>query len=92
MDRVALGSGNTNAFCLIRPPGHHAGYVGATAKCGQNGFCFLNHVVLAATHARLAWGVRRFAVVDLDAHFGNGTAELLADDDAERLKMLLAAL
>ena len=77
---VAGGCAGTNAFCLVRPPGHHAGYVGATAKCGQNGFCFLNNVVLGATHARLSWGLKRFAVVDIDVHFGNGTAELLHND------------
>ena len=54
--------------------------MGATAKCGQNGFCFLNNVVLGAMHARLAWGLKRFAVVDIDVHFGNGTAELLHGD------------
>ena len=81
VDRVMLSKSNTNAFCLIRPPGHHAGYVGATAKCGQNGFCFLNNVVLGITHARLAWGVQRVAVIDIDVHYGNGTAELLRSDD-----------
>ena len=50
--------------------------------CGQ-GFCLLNNVAIGAMHARLAWGVRRFAVVDIDVHFGNGTAEILdGDDDA----------
>ena len=71
----------TNAFCLVRPPGHHAGYVGATAECGQHGFCFFNNVVLGAMHARLHWGLKRFAVIDIDVHYGNGTAELLEHDE-----------
>jgi acetoin utilization deacetylase AcuC-like enzyme len=65
----------------VRPPGHHAGYVGATAECGQHGFCFFNNVVLGATHARLQWGMKRFAVIDIDVHYGNGTAELLEHDE-----------
>ena len=81
VDRIVLSKSNANAFCLVRPPGHHAGYVGARAKCGQNGFCFLNNVVLGITHARLAWGLQRVAVIDIDVHYGNGTAELLRSDD-----------
>jgi len=50
-------------------------------RCCTNGFCLLNNVVLGATHARLRWGLRRVAVVDIDVHFGNGTAELLAEDE-----------
>jgi acetoin utilization deacetylase AcuC-like enzyme len=70
----------TNAFCLVRPPGHHAGRCGSTHGCETNGFCLLNNVVLGLMHARLKWGLRRVAVIDIDAHFGNGTAELLRGD------------
>ena len=44
------------------------------------GFCLINNVVMGLTHARLRWGIRRVAVVDIDAHFGNGTAEMLRHD------------
>jgi acetoin utilization deacetylase AcuC-like enzyme len=58
----------------------------AACKCTRafrstpNGFCILNNVVVGLTHARLKWGLRKIAVVDIDAHFGNGTAELLQGD------------
>ena len=69
-----------NVFCCIRPPGHHSGRYGNTAGCGQNGFCLLNNVAIAATYARIKYGLRRYAVIDIDAHFGNGTAEIVAND------------
>ena len=69
-----------NAFCLTRPPGHHAGRFGATEDCCSNGFCLLNNVCAGIAHARVAWGVRRVAVIDLDVHFGNGTCEILRGD------------
>ena len=69
-----------NAFCCVRPPGHHAGRYGNTAGCGQNGFCLLNNVAIGAMYARIKYGLRRIAVIDIDAHFGNGTAEILEND------------
>ena len=68
---------STNAFCLVRPPGHHAGRCGGTHGCDMNGFCLINNVVVGLMHARLRWGLRRVAVIDIDAHFGNGTAGTL---------------
>jgi len=55
------------AFCAVRPPGHHAG----PDRAG--GFCLVNHAALAAEHALRRRGLARVAVVDLDAHHGNGT-------------------
>lgn len=66
--RVAESGGV--AYALGRPPGHHAG----RATCG--GHCYLNNAVVAF-HALRGAGVERVAVLDLDFHFGNGTAELL---------------
>lgn len=63
-----------NAFCAIRPPGHHA-------KPGESmGFCLFNNVAIAARHALEAHGLQRVAVVDFDVHHGNGTEEALAGD------------
>jgi acetoin utilization deacetylase AcuC-like enzyme len=62
------------AFCLTRPPGHHA--EASTAM----GFCFFGNVATAVAHARAAHGVRKVAVLDWDVHHGNGTQDLLWDD------------
>lgn len=56
-----------NAYCLVRPPGHHA-----EADAGH-GFCCFNNVGIAAAHALSALGLSRVAVVDYDVHHGNGT-------------------
>ncbi|WP_295534669.1 histone deacetylase family protein [uncultured Pseudacidovorax sp.] len=63
-----------NAFCAVRPPGHHA--------CREQamGFCFLNNVAIAARHALDEHGISRVAVVDFDVHHGNGTEDILAGD------------
>ncbi|HEX9206168.1 MAG TPA: histone deacetylase [Candidatus Deferrimicrobiaceae bacterium] len=63
-----------NAFCAVRPPGHHAGR--ATAM----GFCFVNNVAVGASYARSAYGVARICILDWDAHHGNGTQDLFEED------------
>src|SRR5215831_7121115 len=65
-DRVIAGE-LTNAFCAIRPPGHHA------LMRGAMGFCFLNNVAIGALHAIERHGLKRVAVIDFDVHHGNGT-------------------
>lgn len=69
-----------NVFCCVRPPGHHAGRYGSTRGCTQNGFCLLNNVAIGAYYARIKYGYRRIAIIDFDAHFGNGTAEIFEKD------------
>ena len=64
-----------NAFCAIRPPGHHA------THNRTMGFCFFNNVAVAARHALDVRGLQRVAVVDFDVHHGNGTEDILANDD-----------
>lgn len=64
-----------NAFCAVRPPGHHAG------RAQAMGFCFLNNVAIAARHALEVHGLDRVAVVDFDVHHGNGTEDILAGDE-----------
>lgn len=63
-----------NAFCAIRPPGHHA------RPGGAMGFCLFNNVALAALHALDSHGLKRVAIIDFDVHHGNGTAESFHDD------------
>lgn len=63
-----------NAFCNIRPPGHHAG------RSSAAGFCIFNNVAVAAAHALAAYGLTRVAIADFDVHHGNGTEEIFHDD------------
>ncbi len=64
-----------NAFCCVRPPGHHA------SKTQAMGFCFFNNVAIAVKHALDVRGLHRVAVVDFDVHHGNGTEDILAGDE-----------
>lgn len=66
VDEVMQGKAN-NAFCCIRPPGHHAEIAKAM------GFCLFNNAAVAAFHAQAVYGAERVAVVDFDLHHGNGT-------------------
>jgi len=73
VDAVVAGEAH-NAFVASRPPGHHA------ERARAMGFCFINHVAVAARHARKAHGVGRIAIVDFDVHHGNGTQDIFQDD------------
>ncbi|MEE9329284.1 MAG: histone deacetylase family protein [Parvularculaceae bacterium] len=75
VDAVMAGEAD-NAFCLVRPPGHHAELNRAM------GFCVFNSAAIAARHARVAHGCERIAVVDFDVHHGNGTQNILWEDEA----------
>jgi len=67
------------AFALPRPPGHHAGRKGAAMGAPTQGFCIFNNAALAVARM-LELGLRRVAVVDFDAHHGNGTQEIFYSD------------
>jgi acetoin utilization deacetylase AcuC-like enzyme len=66
VDEVMQGLA-ANAFCLVRPPGHHA------EPTKPYGFCLFNNAAIAAFHAQAVYGAERVAVVDFDLHHGNGT-------------------
>jgi acetoin utilization deacetylase AcuC-like enzyme len=63
-----------NAFCSVRPPGHHA------CKDKAMGFCFFNNAAIAAHYALERHGLKRVAIVDFDVHHGNGTENIVAGD------------
>ena len=65
-----------NAFCAVRPPGHHA-----TPSRGM-GFCIYNNVAIAARYAQKTYGVKRVLIVDWDYHHGNGTQDTFYEDDS----------
>ena len=73
VDAVIAGE-IANAFCAVRPPGHHA------RLSAPMGFCFFNNVAIAARHALDVHGLERIAIVDFDVHHGNGTEEAFVDD------------
>jgi len=63
-----------NAFCAIRPPGHHA------EQDSGMGFCFFNNIAVAAAHALETHNLQRVAIVDFDVHHGNGTEDIFEND------------
>ncbi|MCW8207998.1 histone deacetylase family protein [Verminephrobacter aporrectodeae subsp. tuberculatae] len=63
-----------NAFCAVRPPGHHA------CRSKSMGFCLFNNLAVAARYALQRYRLQRVAVVDFDVHHGNGTEDILAGD------------
>jgi acetoin utilization deacetylase AcuC-like enzyme len=73
VDAVLFGKA-ANAFCAMRPPGHHA-----TADRGM-GFCVLNNIAIAARHAQRRHGIGRVLIVDWDVHHGNGTQDIFYED------------
>ncbi|WP_295364637.1 histone deacetylase family protein [Arenimonas sp.] len=73
VDAVMAGEAR-QAFCAVRPPGHHA--TGGTAM----GFCLFNSAAVAAAHAVHAHGLHRVAIADFDVHHGNGSQAIFAGD------------
>ncbi len=71
---LVMGNKAANAFCAVRPPGHHA------ESARAMGFCIFNNVAVGVAHAIATYGVQRIAIVDFDVHHGNGTEEIFHDD------------
>jgi acetoin utilization deacetylase AcuC-like enzyme len=65
----------SHVFCPVRPPGHHA------ERNRAMGFCIFNNVAIAAYHAINHWGLHRIVIVDFDVHHGNGTEDIVKDDE-----------
>ncbi|URD67646.1 histone deacetylase family protein [Conchiformibius steedae DSM 2580] len=63
-----------NAFCAVRPPGHHA------AADQASGFCFINNIAVGVMHAVAEYRLKRIAVIDFDLHHGDGTENIFAGD------------
>jgi acetoin utilization deacetylase AcuC-like enzyme len=71
---LVMGEKAENAFCNIRPPGHHA------ERARAMGFCIFNNVAVGAAHALAQHGLKRVAIADFDVHHGNGTENIFHDD------------
>ncbi|MFM9912056.1 MAG: histone deacetylase family protein [Methylophilaceae bacterium] len=63
-----------NAFCCVRPPGHHAG------RANSAGFCIFNGVAVGVAHAIAKYGIERAAIIDFDVHHGDGTENIFKDN------------
>jgi acetoin utilization deacetylase AcuC-like enzyme len=63
-----------NAFCAVRPPGHHAEVDHAM------GFCYFNNIAIAAKYLQRKWEIERVAIIDFDVHHGNGTQHSFEND------------
>lgn len=85
VDQVMAGDKVRNAFCAVRPPGHHAGPRGIV-RCAadpeglSHGFCLLNNVCIGGAYARSVYrneGIQKVAIIDFDVHHGNGTEAVI---------------
>lgn len=71
---LVMSSQVENAFCCVRPPGHHAG------RAGAEGFCIFNNVAVGAAYALSQYQLQRVAIVDFDVHHGDGTEDIFHDE------------
>jgi acetoin utilization deacetylase AcuC-like enzyme len=71
---LVVGKTARNAFCIVRPPGHHA------RPAQGMGFCLFNNIAIAARYAQRRYGIERVAIADWDVHHGNGTQDMFYTD------------
>lgn len=74
LDRIIVGE-IVNAFCAVRPPGHHA------ERSKAMGFCYFNNAAIAAAYLQTKWFLQRVAIIDIDVHHGNGTQHIFEEDE-----------
>lgn len=74
--RMVMEGEIDNAFCAVRPPGHHA------EKNQAMGFCYFNNVAIAARYLQKAHGIQRVGIIDIDVHHGNGTQHIFEHDQS----------
>lgn len=72
--RLVMEGSLDNAFCAVRPPGHHAVVDHAM------GFCYFNNIAIAARYIQSQWGIKRVGIMDFDVHHGNGTQDIFEKD------------
>lgn len=72
---LIMGKEINNAFCAVRPPGHHA------ERDQAMGFCFFNNIAVAAAHVLEEHNLERVAIIDFDVHHGNGTEDIFENDE-----------
>lgn len=72
--RMLMAGEINNAFCAVRPPGHHA------ERDKAMGFCYFNNVAIAARYLQMEHGIGRVAIIDFDVHHGNGTQHIFEND------------
>ena len=72
---LVMAGGARQAFCAVRPPGHHA------ERARAMGFCFFNNVAIGAAHALAGHGLERILIADFDVHHGNGTESIFSGDE-----------
>jgi acetoin utilization deacetylase AcuC-like enzyme len=78
---AVCGKKITNAFCALRPPGHHAHNNVNNDGAGKGeGFCFINNIAVAARYAQQEWKLKNVLIVDWDYHHGNGTEDVFYED------------
>jgi acetoin utilization deacetylase AcuC-like enzyme len=65
-----------NAFCAVRPPGHHA------ERDHALGFCYFNNVAIAARYLQQKWQIEKIGIIDFDVHHGNGTQHIFEQDSS----------
>ena len=65
-----------NAFCAVRPPGHHAETDRAL------GFCYFNNIAIGARYLQRRWGIKKVGIIDFDVHHGNGTQKIFENDSS----------
>jgi acetoin utilization deacetylase AcuC-like enzyme len=74
MIRLVMEENIDNAFCAVRPPGHHAELDQAM------GFCYFNNIAIAAKYLQMEWGIQKVGIIDFDVHHGNGTQHTFDHD------------